>query len=1628
MFTKLKNKIAEEVKQSPLKLSASVQQLAQAVVSPSSSSIVEPASNDHFSIGEDSEETPQNSPSKSGGFQSVELHGDVPVSPPVQAGGRSRRSSTCSTVLVESQDKALRRIAELKEQSLLERKAKAHLEDVLRNDLEEKDHLINTLYTKLELLKSNGGKETDDSLSQKENSSENLLIDLSGEANATAQPNSTQNESLSTEAAEAYEEKLKKLNALLSKCKESIKRNKDRISQLSSENQQLQQELEETKTSSSSQLSTLTEDLTVAPTALQNEVTELKSAASNSLPTEDVIATEEDRKNLIQELSRGKAEAVRLLQQEMQKKLIDLELKMTDKLQESETKNLQLNTEIETLKLQIEEKEKAYKTLEQEQLAVRKETMQLETQKNRSDENVRWEKTVKDLEMQLDVTQSRLSEKENAIADIETNYKRTVEEYVEKISALEAKVGAEIADRQLIEGKLSEKDNEISELNNKHDEQLKNLSEIKSVLDSELLKHNETEKMYKELLNQMGNLEISITNKDSEIESWKERVQTLESKLKESEDGYGKMRKEKENLSLILVSSMKSITQLKNSLKILRSDVSSALHNVGDDVATMKTQFIKVFEKTLNEFTNVKQELESKIKEEDNLKKTVLTLEKELNEQKESIKFAGDLEGLLEELRASKRHLESELSENSALVKKLQNELENTTKTLEAKDEELSKLHNCANGLQQELTQTSQKMNNDLMNLKNEYTAKLEAKVTECADMQNKLRDSENSINSLQNYIKQAESRLEESNKHFEITKLENEKLNNRVKDLETASEALKAETTNEKEGLIGNVEELSSSLEKYKEENDKLTKKLEECAESSDKTKELQLKVEKISKELLNCNEEKEVLSRQVEEISEKASVLSKDIQLQEEAWKKEKKADKGKMKKLEHAISSLEAQLQKEKAKYETEISNLSSQLEQSLQKEKELCSSSETLKETLKNKNEGSQKSISNLKKQLDKSHEMAEELSARVETITKENVSHLELLEKRKLEIQNLEAEKDNISSKFDSQKNVIQELESKIHKLTEEMEKLSTEKTMLENNEREVSQSKAELEGKLNLEAETRSLMEEEYQSLNKSADELRYQVEQLTSQLANLQETNETRVSEIEVLHSERKAMQQFLNNAAINENQYRARIEAIEEITTNLKAENNDLNLAVTAKSQQLADLKKELEMLLSERNALQELQQNFEELSMENSSLSQQLQRILKENKSLEQQLKSEVDYQEQGRTALEKIHIENEELKKQAESVSEKNSELESRLMKMNELLEVAESKLKTEQENNVTEDLKTQLEETLKEKENIEDKLKAEIESSKELEETTSLELERLQAEKEQLEQQLDNTLMDLQAKEKQVADLEDIHAQKIKQFEQEDNIQMKEYREQVRELQEAAELQAEAYQQLYLQHEDCKQAAHQKELSKADERWRKCLEQQLTEAEAKHKQELTELSKEWHWERKNHVLNTEEPVAKELESTSQLAVAAVESGTGSIELLHRQLVAQTNELKETKRKHRLEVAELQRLLSLRRPSKSGDRGLGKPTLEDACTELEYLRNILYEYMMGKEPVVLARVIAAVVNWVNWESYDSCALWLAFYRTTSHGQLLRLSLVGVQPVLWCFRLTTGCGSKKGVSEHL
>lgn len=59
------------------------------------------------------------------------------------------------SVLVETQDKALRRISELREQCSLEQQAKAHLESALRIEMEEQQCIIKTMKTKLSLLGEN---------------------------------------------------------------------------------------------------------------------------------------------------------------------------------------------------------------------------------------------------------------------------------------------------------------------------------------------------------------------------------------------------------------------------------------------------------------------------------------------------------------------------------------------------------------------------------------------------------------------------------------------------------------------------------------------------------------------------------------------------------------------------------------------------------------------------------------------------------------------------------------------------------------------------------------------------------------------------------------------------------------------------------------------------------------------------------------------------------------------------------------------------------------------------------------------------------------------------------------------------------------------------------------------------------------------------------------------------------------------------------------------------------------------------------------------------------------------------------------------------------------------------------
>ncbi|KAM7249150.1 hypothetical protein ACFE04_021575 [Oxalis oulophora] len=84
-----------------------------------------------------------------------------------------------------------------------------------------------------------------------------------------------------------------------------------------------------------------------------------------------------------------------------------------------------------------------------------------------------------------------------------------------------------------------------------------------------------------------------------------------------------------------------------------------------------------------------------------------------------------------------------------------------------------------------------------------------------------------------------------------------------------------------------------------------------------------------------------------------------------------------------------------------------------------------------------------------------------------------------------------------------------------------------------------------------------------------------------------------------------------------------------------------------------------------------------------------------------------------------------------------------------------------------------------------------------------------------------------------------------------------------------------------------------------------------------------------------------------------------------------EALKKQVQVLSNELNNCKRSHWREID-----LNLMNTSYENAHH-SNLTLED-CTEMEYLRNILFKYMMGHQPVVLAKVLAAVVKFDNQQT--------------------------------------------------
>ncbi|XP_048384924.1 golgin subfamily A member 4 isoform X2 [Stegostoma tigrinum] len=156
-------------------------------------------------------------------------------------------------VLSQGQDKALRRIGELREELQMDQQAKKHLQDEFEAALEEKDQLIGVLQTQVALLKQRMGlaganTDLDESTVQTSvtENAEAVQTSPSNEGNSIDSPDgSGEGSGDAANSLTVLQKRVKRQENLLQRCKEMIHAHKERCTQMTSEKEALQEQLDE---------------------------------------------------------------------------------------------------------------------------------------------------------------------------------------------------------------------------------------------------------------------------------------------------------------------------------------------------------------------------------------------------------------------------------------------------------------------------------------------------------------------------------------------------------------------------------------------------------------------------------------------------------------------------------------------------------------------------------------------------------------------------------------------------------------------------------------------------------------------------------------------------------------------------------------------------------------------------------------------------------------------------------------------------------------------------------------------------------------------------------------------------------------------------------------------------------------------------------------------------------------------------------------------------------------------------------------------------------------------------------------------------------------------------------------
>ncbi|XP_017319168.1 golgin subfamily A member 4 isoform X2 [Ictalurus punctatus] len=798
-----------------------------------------------------------------------------------------RDKEKTQAILSQSQDKALRRIGELREELQMDQQAKKHLQEEFDAALEEKDQMITVLQTQVALMKKRlrscpealASAEAGDA--QTDNSTE-----MTSDLQSTTQVESVElnqggtGEPGNTADMEVLQKRVRRQETLLQRCKELINTNKERSAQLSSENDALQQQLQE-------RLQEL------------EKIKELHTSEKTKL-----ITQLRDAKNLIEQLEQDKGMVI-----------AETKRQMHETLEMKEEEIAQLRTRIQQT---VAQKEELQEQREKAEKAAFEELERALSMAQRAEEARR----------QL---QDRMEEQVKQVEQASEEERRSLQQELTRVK------------QEVITIMKKSTEHRIAEMERQHLEDLANkdklmstqINEAVEICRKELLKTAQEKEQQASLAVEEAELQKSAVQAEGEakarelqleLENARTRILELESllaKLSQGEDTdsdqfSAETEEQRKKYEVELAALEERHQQELEKLKAEQTDALNQQHSTAVDelVEKHKSEVDKIMKDKELEFQDHVKEMNQKMLEKLDIKQAELeALSSELNElqkckkqleeklavdaanesvrkefevilKNEQLKFQMEvedikrqheqlLEGLEKTLKAELNQLrmvleekDKELEQYVVRERMLQEDAKRAQQDVEAKlkeiedlrcvaqseKEELAEAGAQSNSLKEELKQSKSQVQNleRLLEMgRNECQLKdecLQQKTKENEDLQQRIQQALNDLAEKENLYAQSNRALQE-----ELNRL-NRQLDEERSSYEKIAETLRKEMDSKLKSQETKMEKLK---QKAKENQEKLKKKLHEQeenakAEIAKKEKELQQKDQQVKEKIL--------------------------------------------------------------------------------------------------------------------------------------------------------------------------------------------------------------------------------------------------------------------------------------------------------------------------------------------------------------------------------------------------------------------------------------------------------------------------------------------------------------------------------------------------------------------------------------------------------------------------------------------------------------------------------------------------------------------------------------------------------------------------------------------------------